>query len=130
MLGHDVGHPGVTNRYLINNKDDLALQYNDNSVLENMHSSVIFNLMKKEGCDILADLASDDWFQIRNFIIGMVLVTDMAKHFDYLGRFRARVITLKDLEISEFEDKILVLAIAIKCADLGHSAKSIELHKK
>lgn len=130
ILGHDVSHPGLTNRFLINNKDDLAMQYNDISVLENMHSSVIFNLMKKPGCNLLGNLENESWVQIRNLIIGMVLATDMSKHFEFLGQFRARVIGLNDLEINDFHDKTLVLSMAIKCADLGHSAKTIELHKK
>lgn len=44
-LGHDVGHPGVTNRYLVNNRDRIALRFNDQSVLENMHIYTIFKIM-------------------------------------------------------------------------------------
>jgi hypothetical protein len=28
-LGHDIGHPGLNNRYMVNSKDDIALRYND-----------------------------------------------------------------------------------------------------
>ena len=60
----------------------------------------------------------------------MIMATDMSKHFEFLGQFRARVISLRDLEMNNFEDKILALCMGIKCADLGHTAKSIDLHKK
>ena len=129
-LGHDVAHPGVTNRFLVNIKDDLALHYNDNSVLENMHCATIYSLMQKSGCDLLSSLGQEDWFHVRNIVIGMVLATDMSKHFEFIGQFRARVIKLRDMEISELEDKTLAMSMGIKCADLGHSAKSLDLHKK
>lgn len=55
-LGHDVGHPGFTNRFLVNNKDELAVLYNDVSVLEMMHCSTVFHIMKDEKSDILQSL--------------------------------------------------------------------------
>lgn len=130
ILGHDVAHPGVTNRYLINNKDELALQFNDISVLENMHSATIFSTMRKSGSDILSGLCQEDWFRVRSLIIQMVLATDMSRHFEVLGQFRARVFGLKDLELNDSDDKTLILSFGLKCADLGHSAKSTDLHKK
>lgn len=59
-LAHDVCHPAVTNRFLIQNRDDLAIQYNDKSVLENMHAFTTFDIMSKSGCNILHKLQDDD----------------------------------------------------------------------
>jgi 3'5'-cyclic nucleotide phosphodiesterase len=39
---HDVGHPGRNNSFQINRQTLLALEYNDLSVLENMHASKAF----------------------------------------------------------------------------------------
>lgn len=44
-LAHDVGHPGVTNFFLMNSRDSLGYIYNDNSILENMHCSKLFSIM-------------------------------------------------------------------------------------
>jgi hypothetical protein len=50
---HDLGHPGFTNNFLINSKDDKAIRYNDQSVLENFHVSEAFHIIfKKNGCNI------------------------------------------------------------------------------
>lgn len=45
-FGHDVGHPGLNNRFLVYNREEIATTYNDNSVLENMHASLTFSTMK------------------------------------------------------------------------------------
>ena len=46
-LGHDIGHMGVQNGFLINSNDPLALQYNDKSVLEQMHCSRLFSVLRQ-----------------------------------------------------------------------------------
>eukprot|EP00966_Prymnesium_polylepis_P275054 6355682-Prymnesium_polylepis.1 len=41
-LGHDIGHTGTNNAFLIASNDERALRYNDRSVLESMHCSFLF----------------------------------------------------------------------------------------
>lgn len=129
-LGHDIGHPGLTNRFLVNNRDPIAIKYNDLSVLENLHSSKTFKILTDLKSNILDDLSSEDWLRCRRIIIVMILETDMSKHFEILGKFRTRVQTLSNLDIENFDDKLQILGMGIKCADIGHSAKELDLHKK
>lgn len=42
---HDFEHPGFNNVYLIETRDDLAVRYNDQSVLENHHVAASFSLL-------------------------------------------------------------------------------------
>ena len=129
-FGHDIGHQALTTRFLVNNCDEIAITYNDSSVLESMHSAKTFSILKTQGFNILENLANDDWLKCRKMIIEMILETDMSKHFEILGKFRTRVITLSNLDITIFEDKCQVLGMSLKCADIGHSSKDYDLHEK
>lgn len=126
-LSHDISHPGLTNRYLILTQDDLAITYNDTSVLENMHASRLFHILKEQDSDIFQEVPIDDIRIIRKLIIAMVLETDMSKHFASVGRFRS-ISKKPGINFSKQEDKFFCLAFALKCADAGYCAKSIDLH--
>ncbi|OMJ90787.1 hypothetical protein SteCoe_6766 [Stentor coeruleus] len=127
-LGHDVGHPGLTNRFLVNFQDPLAIRYNDIAVLENMHASIVFSMLQEPDKNILENLSTDQFLLIRKWVIELILVTDMSKHFDLLTTFRNKGYLLKSLESTEC--KLEVLKMVIHASDIGHSAKDIDLHKK
>lgn len=129
-LGHDVGHQALTNRYLVANRDQLAITYNDVSVLENMHSSFTFAIMQEESKNIFKPLDSEKWILARKVVIKMILATDMSRHFELLGQFTAGHVAGQTTNLSKLEERITVLEIAIKCGDIGHAAKSLELHEK
>eukprot|EP00047_Mylnosiga_fluctuans_P017941 m.65637 g.65637 ORF g.65637 m.65637 type:complete len:802 (-) comp7344_c0_seq1:118-2523(-) len=77
---HDVDHPGRTNAFLIKTNDELAVRYNDASVLENHHLATAFQVMQRPGCNIMADFDKGEQKVFRRLLIQMVLGTDMTKH--------------------------------------------------
>ena len=56
-IGHDIDHPGLNNAFLRKTQAPLAIRYNDRSVLENHHASVLFSLLHGES----AALLPTDW---------------------------------------------------------------------
>ena len=129
-VAHDVGHPGVNNRMLIMTRDKLAVQYNDISVLENMHSSTVFTLLAKQKNNFLAGAPEEMFIWFRKVIIEMILATDMAKYFDQLGYFKAKYINDQaNLEMPS-DKKLDYFKLLVKCSDVGHAAKKIDLHEK
>lgn len=48
-IGHDVGHPGLSNAYLVNAKTPVAQVYGDKSVLENFHTVTLVQMLKSHG---------------------------------------------------------------------------------
>jgi 3'5'-cyclic nucleotide phosphodiesterase len=60
---HDLGHPGVSNQFLVNSRDHWALVYNDISVNENVHVSQAFLLAKEEG--LFEGLSAEEYHEVR-----------------------------------------------------------------
>ena len=51
---------------------ELALMYNDESVLENHHLAVAFKLLQNQDCDIFANLSKKQRQTFRKMVIDMV----------------------------------------------------------
>ena len=58
---------------------EIALMYNDRSVLENFHLSSAFQVLRKEDCNIINNLSNDEYKEFRSLVIEMVLATDMVR---------------------------------------------------
>lgn len=80
-LAHDLGHPGVNARFLIETKHTLAMTYNDRSPLQQMSSSKLFEITKKPNCGIFSVLSRNHYMAARKACIQAILATDTALHF-------------------------------------------------
>ena len=78
---------------------------------------------------MLIGLSTQDFRSIRKMIIEMILATDMSKHFEKFGAFKVRNEVSRDLDLDSHPDKMLVYSIILKSADIGHTAKPLELHQ-
>ncbi|XP_008276814.1 cAMP-specific 3',5'-cyclic phosphodiesterase 4D isoform X3 [Stegastes partitus] len=132
---HDVDHPGVSNQFLINTNSELALMYNDSSVLENHHLAVGFKLLQEDNCDIFKNLSKKQRQSLRKMVIDMVLATDMSKHMNLLADLKTMVETKKVtslgvLLLDNYSDRIQVLQNMVHCADLSNPTKPLELYRQ
>ncbi|KAM3622701.1 uncharacterized protein V6R79_002133 [Siganus canaliculatus] len=132
---HDVDHPGVSNQFLINTNSELALMYNDESVLENHHLAVGFKLLHQENCDIFQHLTKRQRQSLRKLVIDMVLATDMSKHMTLLADLKTMVETKKVtssgvLLLDHYTERIQVLRNMVHCADLSNPTKVLPLYQQ
>ncbi|KAL7830733.1 hypothetical protein SRHO_G00318600 [Serrasalmus rhombeus] len=132
---HDVDHPGVSNQFLINTNSELALMYNDESVLENHHLAVGFKLLHEENCDIFQNLTKRQRQSLRKLVIDMVLATDMSKHMSLLADLKTMVETKKVtssgvLLLDHYTDRIQVLRNMVHCADLSNPTKPLAVYRQ
>uniref|UniRef100_A0A3B3ZCW1 Phosphodiesterase n=1 Tax=Periophthalmus magnuspinnatus TaxID=409849 RepID=A0A3B3ZCW1_9GOBI len=132
---HDVDHPGVSNQFLINTNSELALMYNDESVLENHHLAVGFKLLHEDNCDIFQNLSKRQRQSLRKLVIDMVLATDMSKHMSLLADLKTMVETKKVtssgvLLLDHYTDRIQVLRNMVHCADLSNPTKPLAVYRQ
>ena len=152
---HDVDHPGVTNQFLINTstylssspnislfffflcllESDLAIMYNDESVLENHHLAVAFKLLQADERNIFSHLTAKQIKTLRKMVIDMVLATDMSKHMQLLADLKTMVESKKVtgnniIMLESYDDRIQVLQNMIHCADLSNPTKPLDIYIK
>jgi hypothetical protein len=139
---HDYKHTGQTNSYHINKQTDLALNYNDNSVLENYHISEAFKVLKNPNCDILSNYTKSEIKLIRRRIVDMILATDMAFHTRIYTSMKLKVEKLieqgniyqlvkgLDSATAKFDAKQEILNYTLHAADLSHNVKGFEITQK
>jgi len=66
---------------------------------------------------------------MRSSIVGMVLATDMASHFEYISKFENKI-NGTGLNFTDAKDRQLAMDIAIKCGDINNASKVFEISKK
>ncbi|KAH3766324.1 3'5'-cyclic nucleotide phosphodiesterase [Pelomyxa schiedti] len=116
---HDVGHPGVNNAFLVSTGDELALHYNDRSVLENFHASFSGKLIITKYAAEWG-LSLSDLKYVRGLLISLVLATDVSLHFEIVSKFK----TLLEDSKCNFKDnkdhRSQLLCMAMKTADISN----------
>lgn len=135
-FGHDVGHFGRNNLFLINTRHNLAVTYNDKSVLENFHAASLIRLLSEtygnaddEKSLLLAEFSQEQIHKSRQLMISLILATDTQKHLEDLAAFRLRLGADSFDPLHEPSDQQQSLSMFFRAADIGHSAKGWDLHE-
>ena len=140
-LGHDLGHPGLTNPFHINSSSELAITYNDISCLENYHTSKLFRTIRNPETDIFEKLSVQDYKTIRKRMVGNILATDMANHGKIMTVIKSRITInkaenktkfelLSGNEKTKFEEQQSLFDFLIHAADLAHNTKLFNISLK
>lgn len=76
----------MNNAFLIATRHELAVTYNDSSVLENHHIATMFRTLSQPGLEVLGKLDGSMWRQVRKMVINAVVHTDMTFHFPLVSK--------------------------------------------
>jgi len=137
---HDFNHPGTNNNHEVRAGTERALTHTD-AILERHHLHSTFTLLATPAFDLFGAMPADDRELCRKLIVDMVLATDLKRHVDIISTLRTlaaqhgHAAAVSAEWTSPFQAQALVgvpllLAVALKFADLGHSFKPFHLHKQ
>lgn len=135
-IGHDVGHPGFTNVFMVshlgyflsrywylttfhcqkNAKAPLSVVYDDKSALEQMHYALLLQIMRHNGLGDILD-RQNSGTRVRKLLSAVVLATDMSVHFEFMKNFTS---LLEGGSSSEIQRVTLLCQALIKCADISN----------
>lgn len=121
-LGHDVGHPGVNNAFLVALNAPLAQLYNDRSVLEAFHCAAYSQILRRYWPNAFAQPT------LRKLMITCILATDMGLHFKFINEMRSLQESIAAAQATADgwvpkvtdENRDLVCGLLIKCADISN----------
>ena len=117
---HDVDHPGTDNDFEISTGSELAITYNDMSVLENHHAATCFRTAQSEDCDVFSFLSKEDFRKVREMVIDSILATDMKNHFTLISKIEQS----NALQVEHYET--LAMNLILHAADVGSLLTPIE----
>jgi hypothetical protein len=133
-LCHDLLHPGTNNFLQINSCSDLAVRYNDVSVLENYHASICFSILQDPECNILSCLTKAQFRECRASIISSILHTDMSRHNDLLKTLKVRSGGTKAgtsmFDKTNKDDRQFVRDIMVHAGDLANPILPFNIYKR
>ncbi|XP_035709060.1 cGMP-inhibited 3',5'-cyclic phosphodiesterase A isoform X4 [Folsomia candida] len=128
---HDYDHPGRTNAFLVTTNSPQAILYNDRSVLENHHAAAAWALlMNNENYNFLKFLDKAEFKRFRFLVIEAILATDLKRHFEIMSEFNSKVNEEESpgIDWTSEEDRLLVMEICIKLADINGPCKYHDIH--
>lgn len=120
-LCHDIGHPGVNNTFLVQTNDELALRYNDRSVLESMHCSLTFSVLRDPACLFLPKLTDAAYRELRNIVITAIMGTDMQQHFGMMAKLESRLAST--LDVRQAAERLFLVEVLVHAADVSNVGK-------
>ena len=122
-LVHDCDHPGTNNDFEVKSSSRLALLYNDNSVLENHHLALAFNVLLDEQYNVFGRWSEETRRKTRKVITDAVLSTDMACHKSLQFMLQARSANAQPFDLANFDDRMDLVRIILHTADIFNAAR-------
>lgn len=124
-LVHDVEHPGGFNSLLFGK--DIAIIYNDQSILENNSLTFTFQLLQEDEYNFLINMSKTEIQKFRKTVIDLVLGTDIGNNVRnaYLNSvIQKNHDTYGKIDTETEEGRMVTLTYILRCADVCAAMQS------
>ena len=126
---HDANHDGFSNVFNVKAERPLGILFKNQSVLETHHCSVAIDVISKEPCNLFSELDSAEYKKMWSLIISLILITDMAKHFDFLKMINSDL-DKGPYDTSVPENRLKMMQCILKTSDISNVSRPFELADK
>ena len=126
---HDANHDGFTNVFNVKAETPLGILFKNQSVMETHHCSMAIGIISKAECNIFASLTAQEYKKMWTLIIQLILITDMAKHFDFLKAANA-LMDEGPLDMQNEQHRLTLMQLILKCGDVSNVSRPFELADK
>eukprot|EP01091_Cochliopodium_minus_P014769 TRINITY_DN5072_c0_g2_i2.p1 TRINITY_DN5072_c0_g2~~TRINITY_DN5072_c0_g2_i2.p1 ORF type:complete len:651 (+),score=191.39 TRINITY_DN5072_c0_g2_i2:44-1996(+) len=123
-LCHDLDHGGKNNMFHMQTKSNLALFYNDISILENHHAAKTFEILMEKESNITVGLDEKEYTELRQTIINSILGTDMSFHAQFVGDLKNKLTNTFPSEPIKREDQLFIMKLILHAADISNPSKA------
>ena len=123
---HDANHDGFTNVYNEKAETPLGILFKNQSVMETHHCAIAISIIAKEECNLFSNLTSQEYRNMWTLIIRLILITDMAKHFDFLKQVNG-LLDQGPINTDDYDNRVMCMQLILKCADISNVSRPFEL---
>ena len=123
---HDANHDGFTNAFNEKAETPLGILFKNQSVMETHHCAIAISVISKEESNIFAALSTTEYSNMWTLIIRLILITDMAKHFEFLKQVNA-LLDEGPIDTEVYDNRVTLMQLILKCADISNVSRPFEL---
>ena len=123
---HDANHDGFTNVFNEKAETPLGILFKNQSVMETHHCAIAISVISKQETNVFSNLSTPEYSNMWTLIIRLILITDMAKHFDFLKQVNG-MLDEGPIDVEVPDNRIMLMQLILKCADISNVSRPFEL---
>lgn len=125
----NIDHPGVNSAFVkqatAQRGNDIPFAESNDHILERHHVNISFTALQMPQLDFLSGMPEEQLAEFKEVCTELILVTDMNRHAEVISEYIQRK---PELNFETTEDRLLLMKLAVKCADMATPAMDVKVY--